>query len=379
MTVEQSNAPERYPRGQGSKRTLKFLRRDDHMSLLGQVADKFSGGKLTKRSYDKRLSRYLETGQRKSGDGEILTDAFLMSAGEWLTQASETMSLQQGKYDFSSANDILGLWAKPGSKDSALQRLRRDGYAILDTKLDSATVSELSTKFEQAPCTLTSDKATSLAKGETVKVDLERPLAEKYAVDTNFLLSTPTVRNLLLDRGLLEIAQDYIGSAPIVDILTSWYSFPSDSPSHEAAQLFHFDLDRIRWMKVFFLLTDQTVETGAHLYVPGTHRDGGIPRELLDRGYARLEDYEVARHFPETNWKSMVAPAGSILLEDTRGLHKGISLKRDHRLMLQFEYTQTLFGHEPFIATIPFDRVSDSYWNEMRSTYPKVFEAINER
>ena len=349
------------------------------MSVLGKVADRVSGGKLTKRSYDKRLDRYVTTGDREQGDGEILTDAFLMSAGEWLTESSRAMAAQQGRYDFAQAHDFLGLWSNPGSKDTALTNLRRDGYAILDTKLDPSIVSELSAKFAQAPCTLTSDKETSLAAGETVTVDLVNPLAEKYAVDTNSLLSIPTVRSMLLDRGLLEISQDYIGSAPIVDIVTSWYSFPSDSPSHQAAQLFHFDLDRIRWMKVFFLLTDQTIDTGAHLYVPGTHRDGGIPRELLDRGYARLEDNEVSRHFPESTWKTMEAPAGSILIEDTRGLHKGISLKRDHRLMLQFEYTQTLFGHEPFLATIPFDRITDPYWNDMRAAYPKVFQAINEK
>ena len=349
------------------------------MSLIGQVANRVSGGKLTKRSYDKRLNRYLETGQSEPGDGEVLTDAFLMSAGEWLTEASNSMQSQQGRYDFSQAQDYLGLWNQPGSKESALANLRRDGYAILDTKLDPQLVSELSAKFANAPCTLTSDKETSLAPGQAVTVNMEEPLAEKYAVDTHFLMSDPTVRKMLLDRGLLEIAQDYIGSVPAVDIVTAWYSFPSDSPSHEAAQLFHFDLDRIKWMKVFFLLTDQTIDTGAHLYVPGTHRDRGIPRELLDRGYARLEDHEVERHFPESTWKTMEAPAGSILIEDTRGLHKGISLKRGHRLMLQFEYAQTLFGHAPFLATLSFDPVNDPHWKEMRAAYPKIFEAITEK
>jgi len=47
--------------------------------------------------------------------------------------------------------------------------------------------------------------------------------------------------------------------------------------------------------------------------------------------------------------------------------------------MLQFEYTQTLFGHEPFLATIPFDPINDPYWNDMRDAYPKVFQAINEK
>ena len=173
------------------------------MSIVTQVANRITGGKITKRSYDRRLERYLKTGQSESGDGEILTDAFLMSAGAWLTESSQKMATNQGTYNFDKANDFLGLWTQPGSKEGALENLRRDGYAILDTKLDSSIVSELSEKFAQAPCTLTSDKGTSLATGETVQVDLINPLAEKYALDTNYLLSESTVRNLLLDKGLL--------------------------------------------------------------------------------------------------------------------------------------------------------------------------------
>ncbi|WP_353485447.1 hypothetical protein, partial [Haliscomenobacter sp.] len=146
------------------------------MSLLTQVADRVTGGRLTKRSYEKRLERYLDTGQRQSGDGEILTDAFLMSAGEWLTESSQAMATGQGRYNFEKAHDFLGLWSQPGSKEAALTNLHRDGYAILDTKLDPGIISELTAKFAQAPCTLTSDKETSLAKGETVTVDFSHPL-----------------------------------------------------------------------------------------------------------------------------------------------------------------------------------------------------------
>ena len=165
--------------------------------------------------------------------------------------------------------------------ESALAQLTTDGYAILNTKLDPEIVQELATYFESAPCMLTSDQELNMDPEDRVVVDLENPLAVKYAVDTNAILMNATVRKLLLDRGLLQIAQEYLGSTPIVDIVTAWYSFPSANPSHQAAQVFHFDLDRVRWLKAFLLLTDQTIETGAHVYIPGTQRDGGIASDLL--------------------------------------------------------------------------------------------------
>lgn len=346
------------------------------MSVLSHVTDRMLGGRLTKRDFEQRFGRYLSHPLPQSGDGEALTEAFIKSGGSWLTEASERMAGTAPKYDFSSAENLLGLWRSPGSLEGALTDLETQGYALLDTKLDPTLVKELSAYFAGAPCTLTSDKGVRLGPGETVTVDFEQPLAEKYAVTTGALLGNSLVRRMMLDQGLLEMAQRYVRSAPIVDIVTAWFSFPSDSPSHEAAQLFHFDLDRIRWVKVFFLLTDQTVETGAHMYVPGTQRDGGIDRKLLSRGYVRLEDEDVAEFYPRTTWKSMEAPAGSILLEDTRGLHKGIALKKDHRLMLQFEYTQSLFGHVPHLAEVPLPIIDDPHWAAMQEHYPAVFEAM---
>jgi hypothetical protein len=347
------------------------------MSLITQLADRATGGRVTKRQFESRLNRYMTTGKREQGDGEVLTDAFLKSAGVWLTGGARGVADQTGKSDFSDAQDFLHLWQEPGSMERTLSQLDTDGYAILDTKFDPEIVKELSTYFASVPCTLTSDQELNMNPEDRVVVDFENPLAVKYSVETNAVLMNATVRKMLLDRGLLQVAQEYLGSTPIVDIVTAWYSFPSANPSHEAAQLFHFDLDRVRWIKAFFLLTDQTIETGAHVYIPGTQQDGGISSSLLAKGYARLEDPEVEAFYPKETWKSMVAPAGSILLEDTRGLHKGISLQRDHRLMLQFEYTQTLFGHVPFLATVPLDDFQDEYWNAMKRSHPEVFAALS--
>jgi len=347
------------------------------MSVLSQVADRLSGGRLTEREFVKRFERYLADGQRVDGDGEALLEAFLKSGGTTLTKASHRAAAVSPTYDFGKAVDRLGLWSQEGSFESALSKLNKDGYAILDVRLPPEVVTELSGYFAAAPCTLTADDESKLlAPGETVTVDFENPRAEKYAVTTDSTMQNPTVRSLLLDRGLLEIAQAYCRSAPIIDIVIAWYSFPSTHASHQAAQLFHFDLDRIRWLKVFFLLTDQGPETGAHMYVPGTQADGGIDKDLLARGYARLEDDDVSAHHPRSGWRSMEGLSGVILLEDTRGLHKGATLLRDHRLMLQFEYTQSLFGHPAGIETAEMGPIDDPYWTTFNEEYPLVLKAF---
>lgn len=347
------------------------------MSVVSRTLDRLTGGRHIRTEFEERFETYLASGQWHEGDGESLLSAFLQSGGAWLTAASDRVTALGQAYDFDEAVDTLGLWAQPGSFDRALADLTRDGYALCDVTMPDAVVDDLSSYFAQAPCTLTSDRPTGLGPGQTVTVDFADPMAEKYAVTTKATLDSPTVRSLLLDQGLLRIAQAYLGSVPIVDIVIAWYSFPSVAASVEAGQLFHFDLDRIRWLKAFLLLTDQDEQTGAHVYVPGTHRDHGIDASLLRKGYARLQDDEVARVHARETWKTMSGRRGVILLEDTRGLHKGLPVVRDHRLMLQFEYAQSMFGHPAGLATADLDPIDDPYWERMRAAYPAVFSVLD--
>ena len=107
----------------------------------------------------------------------------------------------------------------------------------------------------------------------------------------------------MLQSGLLEFAQSYIGTAPILDTVTARNPLPKAAPSHEAAQLFHFDLDRVRWLRSFFLLTTQTAEKGVYVYIPDTHRDGGVHDQLLTKGHVRREDGDVGRFYPRRTWQ----------------------------------------------------------------------------
>jgi ectoine hydroxylase-related dioxygenase (phytanoyl-CoA dioxygenase family) len=153
------------------------------------------------------------------------------------------------------------------------------------------------------------------------------------------------VQKLLADESLLHLAQEYLGCIPIADVLSMWWHTNfHNQPDSEAAQFFHFDMDRIKWIKIFIYLTDVGVENGPHSFVRGSHRTGGIPHDLLRRGYARLTDEEVVARYPESDILSFTAPKGSIIIEDTRGLHKGVNVQGAPRLILQLQFSNSLFG-----------------------------------
>ena len=81
-----------------------------------------------------------------------------------------------------------------------------------------------------------------------------------------------------------------------------WWSVAGNKqPDSAAAQLYHFDMDRIRWIKFFINLTDVTAENGPHCFIAGSQQTCGIPRHLLAKGYTRLSDEPVRRESSRTH------------------------------------------------------------------------------
>jgi hypothetical protein len=325
--------------------------------------------KLRARRFPGRFDEWLKDPRRKQGDHELLLAAFLDSGGAALTKATEMSASVFGQYTFRDKPSSIGL--QPGSQDyeRALTELRRDGYTVLPWRLGDELTSLLTHHFEEPELTIRSDDQT--LNGCRAHLSYEKPLAEKYEVPLSSILTSPDAVELMLDRGVLQFAQDYLGSVPQVDICTAWFSFPMNGVSAEAATMFHFDLDRTKWVKIFFFLTDVTPTTGAHMFLPETQRDNALPTSLRKRGYSRLTDHDVRSEFPEEHWKTISGSRGTILIEDTRGLHKGLPVLEGHRLVLQFQYSQNLFGHKSSIhgQQFPFEVQALS---EFRSNYPIV-------
>jgi hypothetical protein len=155
---------------------------------------------------------------------------------------------------------------------------------------------------------------------------------------------TDASAEILFDSSIINFSQLYLNSYPVIDNVSAWWSFPSEQPDKNAAQWWHFDLDRPKWLKFFFFLTDCSIENGAHSFVRGSHKNNGIPWSLRKKGYERLNDNDVEKNFPKKDIIDIVATKGSLLIEDTRGLHKGRHLIKNNRFLIQVQYSSSLFG-----------------------------------
>lgn len=324
--------------------------------------------RASEKRFKVRFDEFLQNEHAVAGDHELLLSAFLASQGSTLTSANEKIRRFTATSLFDLAPDTLGLANDLEVVPRAIASLRSDGYSLLPVTLDPQMQERLTHHLSEQECRMVSDDAE--VNGRMSKLNLEMPEAEVYQVSEPQVVSSPDVQRLLIDRTLLSVASGYLGTQPKISNAMAWFTFPRSEASEEAAQKFHFDLERIRWLKVFFFLTDVTADSGPHVFIPTTQIDGAIPRELLDHGYDRMSDDAVGKVFPPALWKSMTGPKGCILLEDTRGLHKGTPVLKGHRLVLQFQYSSSYFGSECSFAS-GYPAQCDE-WMEFSGRHPEV-------
>ena len=165
-----------------------------------------------------------------------------------------------------------------------------------------------------------------------------------YKFNSNDLIQNQWVQKLIMDPVLINIAGTYLGANPIFDFAAMWWSTDSKTKKEDAAQEYHFDLDRPKWLKIFIYLTDVNKDNGPHCYISKTHKVGNKPQEILDRGYVRVTDKELEKYYPKSSLKEVTGPSGTIVFGDTSCWHKGKPIVKGDRLILQLEYTNSLFG-----------------------------------
>lgn len=231
----------------------------------------------------------------------------------------------------------------PNTKVSEIvKNINENGYSEFETNLSDEIVEKL---IEFANTTEANILDTN-AKGvkylsQKSKIDFLNICSPRYQFEGKELANTPAVQSIIFDPIFTEIAGNYLKCQPILELVTMWWSFPfNNQATSQAAQMYHFDMDRIKFLKFFFYLTDVHEENGPHCYIKKSH----IGLSSSVRKDRRLSDDELKNIFPTDSFKEFTGKKGTILAVDTRGLHKGKPLVKDARLLFQIQFSNSLFG-----------------------------------
>ena len=317
---------------------------------------------------EKGLSLFETTGVTSTAAYSALRKMFILTGGKSNDKISLAISKKNGKYNLDNVEGVLGKLSNDDIKNM-VNAMNKDGYYIFDQKLPQAQVDELYNYAINIPC-----KYLDVEKGqystEEVLFNPGSPIAPRYDFSPQSIINRPVIQQLLFDQSLLAFAQQYLGAKPILDLIAFWWSLPFHGKGKEAAaQMYHFDMDRIKFLKFFFYLTDVDTNNGPHCFVKGSHIN--LPKNLSRDG--RFTDEEIEANYGTENLIEICGEKGAIIAVDTRGFHKGKELIRGSRLIFQIEFANSMFGQAYPPSHIDF--VNDdikSNFNKYPYTYNQI-------
>lgn len=302
---------------------------------------------------------------------------YSITNGRFNDLISWMQALRHPKYAKLSFNGILGNLSKAEVKD-IVSEIKRNGYYVAPQRLDLDSIDRIVQFCKDTPAEYlkidSEDFQGCLYLDKEIIFDSLKPISPIYIFNMQQIFENLDLLNIILDQSLLAVAQEYLNCSPILDAVSLWWSAPFNGKGKsEAAQEYHYDMDRIKFLKIFIYLTDVNPENGPHCYVKGSHVRK--PRALLLDG--RKSDDQIRTYYPESQINELCGPQGTIIFADTRGFHKGKPLTNGYRLIFQMEYANSLFGQN--YPKIRVDRLPHSSTiEEAINKYPRTYGQILE-
>jgi hypothetical protein len=281
------------------------------------------------------------------------------------------------KYKKVSKNGLLGtLEAKDYTH--IVSGIREKGYHIFEQSLPQNVVEKLVHYARTTPVPYVNvdimHPDENSYKTEKVLFDENNIISPRYQFLMQDVFNCDEIQKIVFDTQLMYLAQEYLGCKPVLDSMVMWWSAPykDGEGASAAAQMYHFDMDRLKFLKFFFYLTDVTPETGPHCYVEGSHTHK--PKSVLKDG--RHTDEAIRAAYPKGAELEICGKKGSILAVDTSGFHKGKILTADFRLLFQIEYVNSLFGTTYPILKMPenMDKGLSETWKKYKYTYGQIIK-----
>lgn len=236
-----------------------------------------------------------------------------------------------------------------------LDDLNRDGVVVTTAEALFGTRTAYE-ELERAAGALMAERAgevaelrRALSRGDVVEAEkdfLIALLGDALSLDP----ACPLAR-FALDERFSRLSAAYYGMRTQLRYFNVWHTL-ADARGPRKSQLWHFDREDFFILKVFVYLSDVDEGAGPFTYAPGTHRKGACrarPEFFLEDGVARSTDAQMAAVVPEAAWRVCTGGAGTIVLADTRGYHKGGHARTSDRVMFTAMFTSPASQSREFI------------------------------
>ena len=249
------------------------------------------------------------------------------------------------------------------ARGNVIDRLHTDGVVVLPGMLSEERCQEIETFAREhpvRPITGAGEYGAEHLYGQG------GPQVTRHTIRDECVLAQPSLARLAFDPTVVSVARSYLGCEPVItQALLFWSKALFKEPDSLASQLYHFDMNRLNFMKALIYVTDVGEERGPHCYVRGSHRNK--PDALWRDG--RISDAEIQRHYPSEDILEITGGRGTLILADTRGFHRGKRLEQGERLIFHVEIADSLVGK----SMDPCELVTTPWHREAARAEPRLW------
>jgi hypothetical protein len=312
--------------------------------------------------FGRGMWRYWHLGEPSPESNYVVQKLYAYTDGRSNDVLFKILESKRRETDLSFGWDGPSLLSGAGRSDPGIEAvvrtLKKDGVAVIPTQLPQEAVQNLLELACSCPLDATTfgppptadfpggfETVPIAITGKTDGFDPSCPRWSVYKVPRSVLLENHYIQCLLCDPYLLAVATRYLGVFPVITKPDMWWD-TDIVPAGLRPRPFHTDSGCLRWLKVGVNLTDTTFESPHFVYVKGSHNPNKATRPLTRRLASRMNlgDKEVQEICPD-RIAHITAPAGSVTLADTRGIHKGELSTRGNRLILYFGLEGSAFNN----------------------------------
>ncbi|WP_332818463.1 phytanoyl-CoA dioxygenase family protein [Sphingopyxis sp.] len=223
---------------------------------------------------------------------------------------------------------LARLPSREAEQSDVAKALAADGIAMLPRLWDDEQLTEIRGYFESHTCA--DPYRPNL--GQFIAPANAPPETHVGYFSNEQVAHAPHCLRLANDPLILDAVAAVLGAKPTISYMAAWWSMPGrGKPEH--GEMFHRDVDDLRFAKLFVYLTDVTSTSGPHMFVKGSHRSEKLSERI------RYSDDSVEENFPKQDILKLTGSAGTMFLENTFGLHRGVPPSDEPRLIFQVLYS----------------------------------------
>lgn len=219
--------------------------------------------------------------------------------------------------------------------DLCANQLKEDGFCTLPVLLPQDIQDSLITLAQNSKVIPTKYASDQSPQNQPL-IDIDHI----WDVPFTTTIKNPEVQRIIQDRQLIEIAANYLQLNPVIIGARLYWSLAHTNEEFLTAENWHVDAgDGLSFVKVFFALSNVGSENGPTGFIKNTHKS--LPRKFYSG--RRFHDSEITKRFGNRIIQA-TGVKGTVYMVDTRGLHRGTPVKKNHRLLFHFLYGSDFFG-----------------------------------